>query len=552
MHGHGAYIGNSRSFSPWEQWSPGMNICFHERVAAGIEDNTLSVDKIASVVLQLLTRSGEIASQLLRELQYVDSTSTYEVNVPALEAAQRRIFEACHLLKDEDTADSKTIGARMLRRYISIIHRCYSAMLGLNTAYDSLDKWLYANDEKCLHITQMLILLVNAIDAMQQSLVLECTSEGIIHDARELAESLDRANQALRIVVNAFNAVSIPRAEREKIFTEKSVLVINASILTCTFKLLDMAARQAFSVNKYGKYRLGVYDRISDIRRCCSFRVAVLRMKALEYLNLTCKNSIQQNLYAAIWALDVLYDQVDMISRGTYAYSARNSRFATRVRADITECMTILALLQIAYKKARSSAIAKIIGYSRKLTLNAQRLCSHLESYKAYGYVAEDDRRKLHDVLTCLENVVENLTSIDKSQLPHAQWSSTLMEQAVNVATRACDACASELKGLELRKLVEGDGQNARGELGSVLDLLRSFVSFGVRYVLAQENAAFTYAGEETIMNMHGGVGGGYSDGSPTHSSALSPSSSLEDVVGCDIQSLAEVRQNSNDRSPTP
>ncbi|MDB1135175.1 hypothetical protein [Candidatus Anaplasma sp. TIGMIC] len=479
MHEHGAHSGSSKSFSPWEQWTPETDIFFYDRVARGIKDKSLTIDRAAAIVLQLLTKSNEIALGLLQELEYVDSPWAFTINTQALVTAQQCISEACDFLTKTDGAES--IGSLMVRMHYSIVRKCSTAMLSLNTFYDRLDMWLCVRDEKCLHVTQMLMNITGAVGAMQLCHISTHPDEYVASNEKELEEYLERARQALRIATNALNAVRIPKIGDEKICAEKLALITNASILVVTLKLLEIAARRAFSKNTHSVNMLYVYTCVKEMRHLCGLRITILRSKASEYLDIDRKTTLS----TAVWALDRLDDAVDAISLGTYARTGKCLNYTEDLQADIAECMTILTLLRAAHRHNRkqNSDIAKALKENRRIVRNAGLLCTRIR----YNYTnrLSDSRgaRRLYDLLAYLEHVHKNLTSIDKRQLRYPLWSSSMLEQASAAIERACGICVAELKNADafIASNINGDGPQS--ELFSVVNMLFGLSPHAERHV---------------------------------------------------------------------
>ncbi|WP_271757722.1 hypothetical protein [Candidatus Anaplasma sp. TIGMIC] len=468
-HNSSTHNNDSSGFSPWVQWTSEMDVSFHDHVAQGIKEKVLSADNISTVSLRLLTKANETTLALLKEIRYVDATWVYEVNAQALVTAQCHILEVCNILKGvSGTAiDSEPIGKRMLCAYPEITVLCYSAVTSLDSFYSKPDMWLRGDDEKSAYVSRILAFLVGAIDAMQQYHMFVCPYAYRVSNGRELEGALCRARHALRTVTNAFNTASLPKNEWVQ-QTGKNALLTNIYWLTAVFELLDVASHRTFSTA--GMHNLTAYHNTGTISRCCRFRITLLRKKATRYMAVT-DSYDQQNLVCstAIWALDRLNDEIDAIASGTYEYFGQALHYTTGINIGTTECLSILALMRLAYIREgeRNSTAAKTIERDYKMLKDAKLLCARLKLRGSGSSVDADCIEKLYDVLAYLESVRNDLMSLDGSRLLHAQWSSSMLKQAVKAIESAFDICEAKIKSAEANVAVEGTNSRAPIEGGA-------------------------------------------------------------------------------------
>ncbi|WP_271758208.1 hypothetical protein [Candidatus Anaplasma sp. TIGMIC] len=523
----------NNGFSPWEQWTPESTVCFHDRIAEGIKDKVLSSDKIAAVVLRLLNRANEISLALLKEVRYADTPQMCDLNIGSLITVQQGISRTIDLLKGRNVDDLPrvfTAGKIMLHRYSEITNECYVMVSTLNI-FD-YDTDLLLHHARSAFVAKILVLLTNVLDAIQQCNLAEHPLEHMPHSRKDLAGSLSRIDQALRIIVNSLNAAIVSGRETRRVSIEKSILLTNASILLSTLKLFDIASHRAFS--RHTTCDINALRAIRTVQHCCVLRILSLRTRVKKYIK-SSKNitKIHQALRGAVWALDHLYDEVYTISGGTYSEMGKKMHYSTMMAYDITECVTVLTLLCTAYEREgeRNLDVEKALNQEKDMAYSALLCCLHLKKRdtRNASILGAD---KLREALTYLESVCSRLRDI--SQLPHRQWSRYMLIQAIKCADHALDTCISKLKSVEMRvEKMHADCKN--------LQKMPCNMPHFPKAALSQKERPANYI-----------RGGGYSDDSQTHSSALSPSSSLEDMIDHDMQSLAEVRQNSNDRSPTP
>ncbi|MDB1135398.1 hypothetical protein PGW94_02210 [Candidatus Anaplasma sp. TIGMIC] len=477
MHGHsGVRDCIDDGFAPWKGWSCNSEICFHDRIAAGIKTGTLTTNKIAAISLRLLTRANEISLALLKEIRYVDPPRACEVNAQALMTAQRHISATCNMLKGRQYRARVTLkqvgGSSMLYSYYDITFRCYATLLFLNSFYIDFSMWLYGNDNKYEHITQLITLIVNTIDALQQCNLAAHPHEYMAPNSTELGWALRRAGQALRISMNSLQAVSIPKQYSAcEVTASKIALLSNASMLVTTFKLLDIAARQAFATSMKHDVRVQ-YNHLRVIKNCCNVRALVLRSKANTFADLHYSDANLREVTACRmveWALVVLCKEINSISCGMFDATGRDYWcYGTELSLNVSECMSALTLLRLAYTKARMqhSPTAKTLEQIYEMVQAAKSLCYSFESCKDVQVT------ELHSVLAYLELVRNDLTSIDSSQLLHKQWSATLLKQSMQAADSAFDICESELKSIGAQK--RNSDHFSQVELQSVVEKLRA------------------------------------------------------------------------------
>ncbi|MDB1135174.1 hypothetical protein PGW94_01050 [Candidatus Anaplasma sp. TIGMIC] len=516
-------------FSPWESWSPDGDVCFHDRIAEGIKNKTLSTDNVADVVLQLLTRANEIALALLKEVQYADSTCVGEINTCALVMAQRHISKACDLMRGKSVSGvslkAATRGDRLLHVHFDIIDECYAAMRLMNTFYRKLDMWIYECDEKCGHVVRMEMLLVNAIDAVQQCHFHAFSDEYVTHDDEALDKALGRAEHCIKIVANALNAVKIPVAQgtRRGGAVKPSALSSNCSLLISTFKLLSLGTRKAFPVGKARDIR--VYDHMRSINYSCGFRSLILRTIADEFVIAMekCKGSSQLLTWSTvIWALSQLSDNIDDISAGMYADVECGMHYATKISLDITECVTQLTLLVLAHetKGMQNSGTGKILEHSKEMSCGAALECGCLEGHEEHN-LTDASMKRLYNVLAYAEVARENLAAINRNELPNSEWSSSLLDQAIVALDRAVEACVSKL-GVAEAQTRERRQLYACGELSPFGDLRRKTAHHKgeTRNRTTPQRSADSCSGNVCSVSISGGnnsIGGGYSGSEELH-----------------------------------
>ncbi|MDB1135172.1 hypothetical protein PGW94_01040 [Candidatus Anaplasma sp. TIGMIC] len=559
MHGD-AVVSNDvdNGFSPWEEWSLEEDVCFHERISKYLKDGSLSIDGVAAIVLQLLTKANNTALALLKEVRYVDSSWTHEVNAHALVTAQRRILEARNLLLKgrSDTVTARFPieppgGTRMLRLYRHIAYSCYAAAASLNTFYQRFEIWLHGNDKKYCHVAQILVLLSNALDAMMQCHALVYPAEYTILDEKDLDSALNRANVALRITINALNAVSIPEEDAGMVLAEKSALLINTAVLVSTIKLLDMAARHAFATYKETRSH-NPHNHIGVIKRCCILRVQILRAKSESYARIAQKNESTQQMMTceiAIWALDHLHDEIDAISHGMYDSERRDLCYTTEISMDIAECVTALTLLRLAYSRAgrEHSTLAKTLERYDVMTKDIRSRCGRLDPCE------QDSVTELHDMLERLEFVRGELVAIDKSKLLHTPWSSRVLSQAIQALARAFNTCESALRRAESGMSTSDNiSRYASNDLFNTLRsvLFRALLdsAFNIEIDCSALGALFLSGDNNMPSSEYGPAtgGGGYSESEPSSGNVTPPDCYVEYVIAEPVaeHSITEIERS--------
>ncbi|MDB1135394.1 hypothetical protein [Candidatus Anaplasma sp. TIGMIC] len=433
-------------FAPWEQWSPEADVCFHDRIAKKIKNNTLSVDKIASIVLKLLTKANEIALALLKEVRYVDSPWASTVDTHALFSAQHHISDACSLLKVCSTEfPGETIGRRMLRTYDRITGICNVAMLLLSAFYSDFDMWLNGHDEKSEHVAQMLVMISNAVDAMQQCRVNIYPDEFVTRGDGKLSDALGTGEKLIKIVIHSLNAVRIPEKDGRVMATEKNALLTNASLLISSFKLLNIAANRNPSVRDITLCRVR-YEHVRAIRFYCYFRALVLRIKIQEYMTETTNSFLFQILSTIEWALGRLDEVIYSISQKTYENVSEDLHNAYNISLNVTECATILTLLHMAYERAgkKNSTTSRMLRINVALAHTTSVVYVPLEciSDEAVLYV----EKQLHNVMKNLASIHQGLECISRYKLLYPLWSAELLQQARQAVDTALTVCEAELK----------------------------------------------------------------------------------------------------------
>ncbi|WP_271758209.1 hypothetical protein [Candidatus Anaplasma sp. TIGMIC] len=473
----------NNGFSPWEQWTPESTVCFHDRIAEGIKDKVLSSDKIAAVVLRLLNRANEISLALLKEVRYADSPQMCDFNVESLITVQQHISKAIDLLKGRNVADlppGLTASDIMLRGSSEITNECHVAMISLHMFY--YDSYALLHGMNYAYVAQILVLLTNTVDAVQQCNFSVHPHEYAAPDQKELEGAQRRADQALRIVVNALHSSVIPYDDERMMLAEKLDLLTNASLLISTFKLLDMAARRAFSEHSVND--VNILRDVNTIRHCCAFRISILRKKINKYTEAASNSAREyQTFSSAVWALDRLYDEVYAMSSGTYSDVGRRIHYATKMSLDLTECVTILTLLCVAYERAGEgdSNIAKVLAQKKDIACGALLNCIRLGGTRS---TCMSGTEKLQEVLVCLESIDNGLKAIDLGKLSHQQWASTMLIRAVQCVDDAFDTCVARLKRAQLRACYD----NTKAAPGNMLYFTQeapvqrgTFVEYGSR-----------------------------------------------------------------------
>ncbi|MDB1135397.1 hypothetical protein [Candidatus Anaplasma sp. TIGMIC] len=447
VHARSGTRSNRGGFSPWEQWTPESTVCFHDRIAEGIKDKVLSADKIAAVVLRLLNRANEISLAILKEVRYADAPQMCDFNVASLIKVQQHISKARDLLKGRGVDDLPTglgVGDVMLRMSSKITNDCYVAMTSLHMFY--YDSHALLQNVNHAYVAQVLVLLTNTVDAIQQCNFSVYPHEYAASDHKDLESALRRADQALRIVVNALHSSVIPYDNERTVLVERSNLLINTSLLISTFRLLDMAARRAFS--KHRTNHINMLHDVNTVQNCCACRVLMLREKIKRYVREARKKNNERAHQAfcnAAWAIDRTYDEIYAIASGTYSDVAGRMHYAAKMSLDIAECVTILSLLRVAYEstEGEDSNIAKVLEQQEDMACGALLNCIRLERTKES---CVSGTKKLQEMLICLESVGNGLRAVDLSRLPYQQWSSTMLTRAVKCVDDALDACIATLK----------------------------------------------------------------------------------------------------------
>ncbi|MDB1135176.1 hypothetical protein, partial [Candidatus Anaplasma sp. TIGMIC] len=488
------------------------------RIARGIKENTLSTNKIASIVLKLLTKANEIALALLKEVRYVDSPWTHAVNVYALVSAQHNVSEACGLLKGCSTElPGDTIGRRMLRTYDHTIGLCHVAMLMLSAFYSDSDMWLNGNDEKSVYVAQILVVISNAVDAMQQCRANIYPDEFVTNGDDKLSDALGRGEKMLRIVIHSLNAVRIPKKDGRVMAAEKAVLLTNASLLISSFKLLNIAAHRSSAIKDEALPRVP-HESVRSIKFYCSFRTLILHAKCEGYMSETTNKDASKIFSTIIWALDHLYDVIYQIFQGTYEDVGEDLHNASNISLNVMECATILTLLYMAYERngEKNSTIKHMLHINVALAhVTAVEYVSPERSLdKAVLYAGE----QLHNVMTNLASLHQGLECISRYKLLYPLWSAELLQQARQAVDTALTFCEAELKRVRALAAKTTCNENPSSEFTALCtealgsdDYIDAEVSDTVRHVHFRQRNHLAATHRETptqetsVLNERGG-----------------------------------------------